>query len=144
MEDYKGIDSKFRLAILAAKRAKRILKGSKKKVDIIAENPLTIALQEMKEGKFDVEMLMGEEELEAQGADRLLGEPTELTEEALIAALSKDDSKEEEVIEAETIDEKTEKEEVIDAKTTDEKTEEDTAETEDGDSNTGEIVPKTE
>ncbi len=44
------MDSKFRLAILAAKRAKQIIKGSKKQVDIEAGNPLTIALEEIKQG----------------------------------------------------------------------------------------------
>ena len=50
LEGYKNIDSKFRLAILAAKRAKQLIRGSKKLVDIEAGNPLTIALEEIKQG----------------------------------------------------------------------------------------------
>jgi DNA-directed RNA polymerase subunit omega len=129
LEDHNGIDSKFRLVILVAKRAKQILKGSKKKIDITAENPLTVAIQEMKEGKIDYEMLMNEEEMVAQTAEELLGGEAELTEEALVAALSSEDTAEEEVVEAET-----------DVDETDEKA----AGTEDGDAETGEIVPQAE
>jgi DNA-directed RNA polymerase subunit omega len=52
-----GIDSKFRLAILVARRAKQLIGGAKKKVDIKAENVLTIALEEFKQGKIDFDIL---------------------------------------------------------------------------------------
>jgi len=52
-----GIDSKFRLAILVARRAKQLIGGAKRKVDIKAENVLTIALEEFKQGKIDFDML---------------------------------------------------------------------------------------
>jgi DNA-directed RNA polymerase subunit omega len=51
------VDSKFRLCILAAKRAKQLIKGSKKKIDIKAENPLTIAIEEINRGLIDYEIL---------------------------------------------------------------------------------------
>lgn len=57
MENYGNIDSKFRLAIIAAKRAKQLINGSKKKVDLKAENPLTIALEEIRQGKVTIEIL---------------------------------------------------------------------------------------
>jgi len=52
-----GIDSKFRLAILVARRAKQLIGGAKKKVDIKAENVLTIAMEEFKQGKIDFDIL---------------------------------------------------------------------------------------
>lgn len=55
------VDSKFRLAILAAKRAKQIVNGSKKRVDINAENPLTIALEEIYRGKISFQIFEEEE-----------------------------------------------------------------------------------
>ena len=78
MEKLDFIDSKFRLAILAAKRGKQLVSGAKKKVNTTADNPLTIAMQEIYQGKiqykildeYDVEMdreeavslLMGEDD----------------------------------------------------------------------------------
>jgi DNA-directed RNA polymerase subunit omega len=58
VEDRNVIDSKFRLVILAAKRAKQLLKGSKKRVDLNMENPLSIALEEIRQGKIDFEILL--------------------------------------------------------------------------------------
>lgn len=46
--------SKFRLAILAARRAKQLINGQKKRVDIKAENPLTVAIEEIRQGKIDL------------------------------------------------------------------------------------------
>lgn len=50
MEDYKGFDNKFNFVKTAAQRAKQILRGSRKLVDSRAQNPLTIALEEMRNG----------------------------------------------------------------------------------------------
>jgi DNA-directed RNA polymerase subunit omega len=82
------IDSKFRLCILAAKRAKQIVHGSKKKVDINAENPLTIAIEEIKQGKIDFQIIEKNEENEIDQDDfldelegTLLEEDDELLEE---------------------------------------------------------------
>jgi DNA-directed RNA polymerase omega subunit len=52
-----GIDSKFRLAILVARRAKQLIGGAKRKVDIKAENVLTIAMEEFRQGKIDFDIL---------------------------------------------------------------------------------------
>lgn len=60
------IDSKFRLAILAAKRAKQLVKGAKKKIDMEAENPLTIAIEEINEGKINFHILEEDEMLQKQ------------------------------------------------------------------------------
>lgn len=65
METPGFIDSKFRLAILAAKRAKQLVNGAKKKIDMNAENPLTIALEEVYRGKISFQIFEEEEELAA-------------------------------------------------------------------------------
>jgi DNA-directed RNA polymerase subunit omega len=57
------IDSKFRLALLAARRAKQLVGGSKKKLEVSAENPLTIAMQEIYQGRVNFEIL-DEEQME--------------------------------------------------------------------------------
>jgi len=61
VQTYKGVDSKFRLVILAARRAKQLIAGDRKRVDIKAENPLTVALEELRQGKIDVEHLLKQE-----------------------------------------------------------------------------------
>lgn len=57
MEKLDFIDSKFRLAILAAKRGKQIVAGAKKRIDTSAENPLTIAIEEIYQGKVKFKLL---------------------------------------------------------------------------------------
>ena len=61
MDSLESIDSKFKLALLAAKRAKQLVKGGKKKVDMRAENPLTIAIEEIRQGKIDISQLEHED-----------------------------------------------------------------------------------
>lgn len=61
MDSLEGIDSRFRHAILAAKRAKQLVGGARKKIDMIAENPLTIAIEEIKQGKINFHILEEEE-----------------------------------------------------------------------------------
>jgi len=63
LDRFKGVDSKFRLVILAARRSKQLIAGSKKRVEIKAENPLTVALEEFRQGKIDFEILKEEESL---------------------------------------------------------------------------------
>jgi DNA-directed RNA polymerase subunit omega len=70
LEDQKVVDSKFRLVILAAKRAKQLLKGSRKKIETQVENPLSIALEEIRQGKIDFEILMNED-LEKDASENL-------------------------------------------------------------------------
>ncbi len=62
MHEIENIDSKFRLCILAAKRAKQLVNGATKKVDIKAENPLTIALNEIENGQISFHILAEGEE----------------------------------------------------------------------------------
>ena len=88
MYNLNGIDSKFRLAILVARRAKQLIGGAKKKVDIKAQNVLTIAMEEFKQGKIDFDVLNQDptlqneenQELEAEAADENKGEIEEAFE----------------------------------------------------------------
>ena len=75
MYNLNGIDSKFRLAILVARRAKQLIGGAKKKIDIKAENVITIAMEEFRQGKIDFDVL-------SQDANLLNEENQELGTEA--------------------------------------------------------------
>jgi DNA-directed RNA polymerase subunit omega len=66
------IDSKFRLAILAAKRGKQLVAGAKKRVDTNAENPLTIAIEEIYQGKIKFRILEENEQIKDEKAASLL------------------------------------------------------------------------
>jgi DNA-directed RNA polymerase subunit omega len=74
-----GIDSKFRLAILVARRAKQLIGGARKRVECKSENPLTVAIEEFKQGKIDFDVLNEEENLFAPEAENLDG-PAEAAE----------------------------------------------------------------
>jgi len=71
-----GIDSKFRLAILVARRAKQLINGARRKVEVKSDNPLTVAMEEFREGKINFDILNEEENLFAPQleADALGGE----------------------------------------------------------------------
>ena len=72
MEKLDFIDSKFRLAILAAKRGKQLVAGAKKRVDTNAENPLTIAIEEIYQGKVKFRILEPDEQLKGEETASLL------------------------------------------------------------------------
>ncbi len=55
------VGNKFKIAILAAKRAKQIMKTGKKKVDIKAFNTLTVALEEIRQGLVTNETMIEDE-----------------------------------------------------------------------------------
>jgi DNA-directed RNA polymerase subunit omega len=75
------IDSKFRLVLLAAKRGKQLLAGAKKRVDTTAENPLTIALEEIFRGKVKFRILEENEQIKEEEASSLmLGNEEEVIE----------------------------------------------------------------
>ena len=58
-----GIDSKFRLAILVARRAKQLIGGARRKIEIKTDNPLTVAMEEFRQGKIDFDVLYEEQSL---------------------------------------------------------------------------------
>jgi DNA-directed RNA polymerase subunit K/omega len=53
LELYGNIDSKFRYVIIAAMRAKQLLKGAKTKVEIKTKNPIRLAQAEVQAGLID-------------------------------------------------------------------------------------------
>jgi DNA-directed RNA polymerase omega subunit len=57
VETYGKLDSKFRFVIVASKRAKQILKGSKPKVKCKTRNPIRIAQIEVKDGLVEYDIL---------------------------------------------------------------------------------------
>lgn len=68
----KQIDSKYALVVLAAKRAKQLKEGSRPRLSTDSTNALTIALEEIAEGKvqykFDEQSLAGREAIADQQA----------------------------------------------------------------------------
>ena len=68
----KQVDSKYALVVLAAKRAKQLKEGSRPRLATDSTNPLTIALEEIAEGKvqykFDEQSLAGREAIADQQA----------------------------------------------------------------------------
>lgn len=94
MEEYDFIDSKFRLVILAARRAKQLVRGAKKKVDMNAENPLTVALREVEDGLINFEIL--NEEIEEQAVIEAVGDSEDEVVEGddVLAALEKEEEEE--------------------------------------------------
>lgn len=53
MRNYGDVDSKFRFVILAAMRAKQLLKGAKPKIKTRSRNPIRIAQLELQAGLID-------------------------------------------------------------------------------------------
>ena len=73
MQPLNGIDSKFRLAILVARRAKQLIGGARKKIDFKSDNPLTVAMEEFKQGKIDFDVLNEVDSLFGPDAEDLEG-----------------------------------------------------------------------
>jgi DNA-directed RNA polymerase omega subunit len=67
LQTYGKLDSKFRFVILASKRAKQLLKGSKVKIRTKSKNVIRIAQTEVKAGlvDYDIIQLNAEDGLEA-------------------------------------------------------------------------------
>ncbi len=57
MKENEDIDSKFRFVILASKRAKQLLAGSKPKLKSKSKNLIRIAQEEVKEGLVEYEIV---------------------------------------------------------------------------------------
>ena len=90
MYNLNGIDSKFRLAILVARRAKQLIGGAKRKIDIKAENVLTIAMEEFRQGKIDFDILNQDptllnEENQELGAEAIIKNASEIEEDSEIS-----------------------------------------------------------
>jgi len=57
LDAFGNIDSKYRFIILAAKRAKQLLKGAKPKLETKSKNPIRIAQSEVRGGLVEYEIL---------------------------------------------------------------------------------------
>jgi DNA-directed RNA polymerase omega subunit len=57
LDAFGNIDSKYRFIILAAKRAKQLLKGAKPKVQGKSKNPIRIAQTEVRNGLIEFEII---------------------------------------------------------------------------------------
>jgi DNA-directed RNA polymerase subunit omega len=57
LRNYGDVDSKFRFVILAAKRAKQLLKGAKPKVKTRSRNPIRIAQMELQDGVIEYDIV---------------------------------------------------------------------------------------
>ncbi len=57
MDAFGNIDSKYRFIIIAAKRAKQLLKGAKPKVQGKSKNPIRIAQTEVRSGLIEFEII---------------------------------------------------------------------------------------
>ncbi len=75
MKEYGEIDSKFRYIILASKRAKQLLRGSKPKIETKSKNLIRVAQQEVEQGLVEFEIIqIQEEEFIDSGDDIFIGE----------------------------------------------------------------------
>lgn len=75
MKDYGNVDSKYRFVIIASKRAKQLLKGSKPRIKGKSRNPIRIAQSEVKLGLVDYEIIQPKKEELPEIEERvLLGE----------------------------------------------------------------------
>jgi len=57
LDAFGNIDSKYRFIILAAKRAKQLLKGAKPKIQGKSKNPIRIAQAEVRSGLIEYEII---------------------------------------------------------------------------------------
>jgi DNA-directed RNA polymerase omega subunit len=75
LKENEDIDSKFRFVILASKRAKQLLAGSKPKLKSKSKNLIRIAQEEVKEGLVEYEIVpIIKEELEHTEDEAFIGE----------------------------------------------------------------------
>lgn len=119
-------ESRFQFVILAAKRARQLLKGAKPKIKTKSRNPIRIAQEEIKMGLVDFEILaslepaeevQSEEILVSEGAgEELEGIPPlssleeEEEEEERLSGLYEEEEEEEEEEEFESSDKDSEEE----------------------------------
>lgn len=57
MNLYGNVDSKFRYVIVAAMRAKQLIKGAKTKIEVKTKNPIRLAQAEVRAGLIDFHII---------------------------------------------------------------------------------------
>jgi DNA-directed RNA polymerase omega subunit len=90
LETYGKIDSKFRFVIVAAKRAKQLLKGARPKVKAKSKNPIRLAQAEVKKGLVDYDVLLPKQADVLEGGGQVFTTAAEEAEEADEAAGAED------------------------------------------------------
>ncbi len=115
MDNIEGIDSRFRLAILASRRAKQLVNGAKPKMEVAAENPISIAIEEINHGLINFRILEETEQEELSRNILLRRDKAEREDEdiddLLLDADTDDFDEEEEEEEEYEVDEEEEEEE---------------------------------
>ena len=99
LKTYGDFDSKFRFVIVAAKRARQLLKGSKPKIESKSKNLIRIAQEEVLQGLVEYELVDSlAEEIQVTDGDMFIGEELdinledvklEIPEEKVVAAKKK-------------------------------------------------------
>lgn len=75
MKAQSGIDSKFRFVIIASKRAKQLLQGSKPRLKSKSKNPIRVAQREVREGLVNYELVeFKKEEIPEPAEEGFIGE----------------------------------------------------------------------
>jgi DNA-directed RNA polymerase subunit omega len=110
LKTYGDFDSKFRFVIVAAKRAKQLLKGSKPKIKSKSKNLIRIAQEEVLAGLVEYDIVDSSlEELQVSDGDMFIGEElginvederVEVAEEKVVVEIKKKKSPEESIQEA--------------------------------------------
>ena len=110
MKTYSDFDSKFRFVIVAAKRAKQLLKGSKPRIESKSKNLIRIAQEEVLAGLVEYEIVDSlAEELQVSDGDMFIGEELDIniedeklkaSEEQIVVEVKKKKSPEESIQEA--------------------------------------------
>ena len=84
MKTSSELDSKFRFVILAAKRAKQLLHGSKPKIKSKSKNLIRVAQQEVRDGLVDYELVeLKKEEILEPTEEGFIGEEITQTPERI-------------------------------------------------------------
>jgi DNA-directed RNA polymerase subunit K/omega len=96
---YGDLDSKFRFVILASKRAKQLLQGSKPKIKTKSKNLIQVAQKEVKQRLIDYEIVQPKaEEFHGIEDEAFIGEELSIGEEIIL----KEDTPKKEKDQAET------------------------------------------
>jgi len=91
LETFGKIDSKYRYVIIAAKRAKQLLKGAKPKIKTKTKNPIRIAQLEVKEGVIEYDILHSHKEDILEGGEQVfIADDLEEADEAVGVAAEGD------------------------------------------------------
>ncbi len=96
LKTYRDFDSKFRFVIVAAKRAKQLLKGSKPRLETKSKNLIRIAQEEVNQGLVEYIIVDSlPEELMVSQRDIFIGEELGVNEEEVKEKVEKAEAKKE-------------------------------------------------